>query len=90
LLSSVIRDFGLTQQKSMRTNLADVQIALDEMVEAQVLLNYKVEKVIDPKKQKILDAMLRLTPHPAFAGETMKANRVESDNKKTMQLAAGK
>jgi len=39
LLSTVIRDFGLTQYAQLRDNLRDVQIALDEMVEKKVILS---------------------------------------------------
>lgn len=87
-LSTIIRDFGLTQQSSMRTNLIDVDRALKEMRTAKVILAYKCDKVLDPKRRnKIVDVMISIQPSPEFSAEVMKANRLESDNRK--RLAAG-
>lgn len=79
LLSTVIRDFGLTQYAQLRDNLRDVQIALDEMIEKKVLLSYKVEKVIEnSKRAKLLDAKFLLTPDPSFINEIIGANRLQT------------
>jgi hypothetical protein len=76
MLSTLIRDFGLTQYAQLRDNLRDVQKALDEMKEKEVLLSYQVEKTIDAERHnKLLDAKLILTPHPRFTGEVMQANK---------------
>lgn len=79
LLSTVIRDFGLTQYAQTRDNLRDVCISLDEMVEKEVLLDYKVEKINE--KRKVVDAKLILIPHAKFASEVMQANRKQKDRK---------
>lgn len=79
LLSTIIRDFGLTQYAQLRDNLRDVQIALDEMVEKKVVLFYKVEKVLEnSKRAKLLDAKFLLTPDPSFVSEIIGANRIQA------------
>jgi NAD(P)H-hydrate repair Nnr-like enzyme with NAD(P)H-hydrate dehydratase domain len=76
MLSTVIRDFGLTAYDKLPNNLRDVVAALEEMKVNFVLIAYAVEKVIDPKKRnKLLDAKFILTPHPNFAGEIIHANK---------------
>lgn len=82
MLSTIIRDFGLTQYAQLRDNLRDVQIALDEMVEKKVLLSYKVEKVLENSKRlKLLDAKFILMADPSFISEVIGANRLQSKNK---------
>lgn len=79
LLSTIIRDFGLTQYAQLRDNLRDVQIALNEMVEKKVVLFYKVEKVLEnSKRAKLLDAKFLLTPDPSFVSEIIGANRIQA------------
>lgn len=79
LLSTLIRDFGLTQYAQLRDNLRDVQIALDEMIEKRVLLSYKVEKVLESSKRaKLLDAKFVLLPDPSFTSEIIGANKLQA------------
>lgn len=79
LLSTIIRDFGLTQYTQLRDNLRDVQIALDEMVEKKVLLSYKAEKVLEnSKRAKLLDTKFILLPDPSFVNEIIGANRLQA------------
>lgn len=79
LLSTIIRDFGLTQYAQLRDNLRDVQIALDEMVEKKALLSYKVEKVLESSKRaKLLDAKFVLLPDPSFTSEIIGANKLQA------------
>jgi hypothetical protein len=79
LLSTLIRDFGLTQYAQLRDNLRDVQIALDEMVEKKVLLSHKVEKILESSKRaKLLDAKFTLLPDPSFTSEIIGANKLQS------------
>lgn len=76
LLSTIIRDLGLTLYDRLRDNLRDVQIALDEMKLKDVLLSYKIEKVLEnSKRSKLLDAKFILIPNPTFAGEVTRANK---------------
>ena len=79
LLSTLIRDFGLTQYAQLRDNLRDVQIALDEMIQKRVLLSYKVEKVLESSKRaKLLDAKFVLLPDPSFTSEIIGANKLQA------------
>jgi hypothetical protein len=82
LLSTIIRDFGLTQYARLRDNLRDVQIALEEMKEKNVLLSYKIDKVLEnSKRNKLLDAKFTLIPDPSFVGEVKRANKKHSEIK---------
>lgn len=79
LLSTIIRDFGLTQYTQLRDNLRDIQIALDEMIEKEVILSYKVEKVLEnSKRAKLLDAKFVLIPDSSFINEIIGANRLQT------------
>ncbi len=76
LLSTIIRDLGLTLYDRLRDNLRDVQIALDEMRFKDVLLSYKIEKILEnSKRNKLLNAKFILIPNPTFAGEVTRANK---------------
>ncbi len=79
LLSTIIRDFGLTQYAQLRDNLRDVQIALDEMQEKKILLSYNVEKTLEnSKRAKLLDAKFILIPDPSFTSEIINANKLQT------------
>jgi hypothetical protein len=81
LLSTVIRDFGLTAYEKLSHNLRDVETALKEMVAKDVLLKYSLEKIIDEKRSnKIADVRLVLYPHPKFSGEIINANKKQKEN----------
>jgi len=76
MLSTIIRDFGLTAYNKLPHNLRDVLKALDEMKEKGVLLDYKVEKAVDEKlKGKLIDAKIILTPDQRFTAEVIQANK---------------
>lgn len=75
MLSTIIRDFGLTAYEKLPNNLREVKKALKEMQEKEVVLNYKIEPVLDAKRKgKMLDAKLTIQPHFRFCGEMKKAN----------------
>lgn len=86
-LTTIIRDFGISQRNTLRSNLQKVEKALEEMKAANVILNYQVEKTYDSRSKKILEAMLHLQPSAAFSSEVRKANQIETDNQK--KLSAG-
>ncbi len=76
MLSTIIRDFGLTQYDRLRDNLRDVQTALDEMKLKDVLLSYRIEKLLEnSKRNKLLDAKFVMVPNPTFASEVTRANK---------------
>ena len=75
LLSTLIRDFGIAEYERPSLNLHQVVKALGEMKAKDILLNFSVEKTIDPNnRNKLVDAKFILTPHPFFANEIKKAN----------------
>lgn len=90
LLSTIIRDFGLTMYEQLRDNLRDVKNALDEMLvkeieveengqivkkEVGIIASYKIEKRFCPEnKRKIEDALITITTYRNFNGEMKRAN----------------
>ena len=83
LLSTIIRDFGLTEYAQLRDNLRQVEIALKEMKDNEIVLSYKIEKVLDTKnRNKLLDAKFTITPDFRFAGEITQANKRQADVRK--------
>lgn len=75
LLTTIIRDFGLTKYKNFNMNLRDVKLALDEMKKKEVVLEYKIEKISEAhQKNKLIDARFLITPDPAFSSEMRVAN----------------
>jgi hypothetical protein len=47
-----------------------------------ILLDYKIDPVYDAtRKNKIVDYHIHLTPSNSFAGETIKANKIEKNNR---------
>lgn len=76
LLTTLIRDFGLTKRKQLRDNLREVRAALEEMTEKGDLLSYQIEPVIDAnQRNKLIDAKIMLTTSPSFNTEAMEENR---------------
>ena len=87
LLSTVIRDFGLTAYKKISHNLRDVKKALNEMVEKNVLFKFELKKSYDKKKKnKIADVRLILHPHPFFIKEVINANKKQKDIRMLSEL----
>ena len=79
LLTTIIRDFGLTEYERLSMNLTKVLLALDEMREKNVVLNYKVEKTLDSEQRnKLVEAKLIIIPHPHFVSEVMHANKQQA------------
>lgn len=76
MLTTIIRDFGLTAYDRLSHNLRDVQAALEEMKEKDVILFYEVHKTLDPQKRnKVVDAKIVITPHPKFSSDVVHANK---------------
>lgn len=76
LLTTIIRDFGLTAYSQLRDNLRDVLASLDEMCEKDVVLEYKVERTTDvDQRNKLCEAKFILLPHPNFINEVARANK---------------
>ena len=84
LLTTIIRDFGLTRRKQLRDNLRHVESALTEMTEKSVVLLWKIERTYETEPaNKLVEAKFLITPHPEFATEVMKANA--SAKKKSLE-----
>lgn len=75
LLTTIIRDFGLTLQKRLQQNLMEVEKAIEEMRSKNVVLNVKIDKIFESKpRPKLIDAKLKFQPHPEFVADVKKAN----------------
>ncbi len=75
LLTTIVRDFGLTPQKRIYQNLVNVENAIEEMKQKNVVLNCKVEKILDTKPgTKLIDAKFKFQPHFDFIADVKKAN----------------
>lgn len=75
MLSSLIRDFGLTAYGKLPQNLRDVESALEELINMQVIIKYECQRIPDVKrKNKIADYKIVISPHLLFSGEVVNAN----------------
>ncbi|MDQ3713878.1 MAG: RepB family plasmid replication initiator protein [Acidobacteriota bacterium] len=75
LLSTIIRDFGLTRYSQLRNNLADVEKGIDELKEKNIIINCAIDKIFDVNpKTKLNDVKFTFQPHPYFVDEIKKAN----------------
>lgn len=84
-LSTIIRDFGLTPQKSLGDNLREVEKSLQEMIDKNVLLGYAVtDKLVDQKTNKLIDVVLDLQPSIYFETDSKKANYFQTRNEQTL------
>lgn len=79
-LTTIIRDTGLTAYERLSHNLRDIEVALEEMRDKHVILNYKVDKTLDAEQRnKMIEAKITIIPHPKFVAEIMQGNRKESN-----------
>ena len=75
LLTTVVRDFGMTLQKRLQQNLVEVEKAIAELKEKNVILNHQTKKIYDLNpRRKLVDVKFSLQPHPAFVSDITKAN----------------
>jgi hypothetical protein len=75
LLTTIVRDFGLTPQKRIQQNLVEVENAIQEMKGKNVVLNCKVDKIFDSKpRTKLIDAKFKFQPHFDFIADVKRAN----------------
>lgn len=87
LLTTIIRDFGLTRRKQLKDNLRDVEQAIEEMIEQKVILKYSSEKIIEKSPRfKIVDVKLNFIPHPEFITEVKFANSKQKGFDKIKEL----
>lgn len=75
MLSTLIRDFGLTRYTELRNNLRDVVAALDELKTKETIWYYEVEKVLDiSRRNRLVDAKISIGTSKRFCIEVTKAN----------------
>jgi hypothetical protein len=87
MLSTIIRDFGLTEYQRPSQNHAQVIKALDEMKMKDVILNYEVVEIKDPtNRNKLIEAKYTIKPHLFFINEIKKANFRKSHIDETLGL----
>lgn len=85
-LSTLIRDFGITAYAWISQNLRDVETALNEMKEKNVILSYTTEKTIDTtQRSKLIDAKFTIIPHPLFSSVVIAANTRHARIEKTVK-----
>jgi hypothetical protein len=75
MLSTMIRDFGLTVYDRLRDNLREAIQALDELKGKGVIQEYTVEKIINVNnRNQITDAKFVIQTHQKFNGDAYLAN----------------
>ena len=78
LLSTLIRDFGLTKYQQMSKNLRDFEKAVEELKESNTILNfYKEEIKHNSPRVKVVDYRLMIQAHPEFINDVKKANYIK-------------
>lgn len=76
LLTTIVRDFGLTMQKRLVDNLKEIVKALEVMKENDVILNFEIDKIYsETPRRKVADAKIYIQPHPHFVNDIIKANK---------------
>lgn len=82
LLTTIIRDFGLTRRKQLKDNLRETEEAIAELKEKNVIINYQADKIIERNPRiRLTDVKFSLQPHFDFVNEMKRAN-----SKKKLEL----
>ncbi len=75
MLATIIRDFGLTRRKQLKDNLRELEEALAELKNSNVVINYTLEKIIEKSPRvKLADVKITIQPHFEFVAEVKRAN----------------
>lgn len=75
MLTTIIRDFGLTRRKQLKDNLRELEIAIEELKSSNVIINCKLEKIIEKSPRlKLVDVKVTIQPHFEFISEVKHAN----------------
>ena len=75
LLTTIIRDFGITKYKQIKDNLREVEAAIEEMKGKNVIINYQAGKIIEKSpRTKVTDVKFVIQPHFEFVSEVKRAN----------------
>jgi hypothetical protein len=90
LLSTLIRDFGLTKYSQMSKNLRDFEKAVEELKDSNTILNFSKEEIKQERPRlKVIDYRLTIQPHPEFVSDVKKANYVKSLNENKFKALSG-
>ncbi len=90
LLSTLIRDFGLTKYTQMSKNLRDFEKAVEELKDSNTVLNFSKEEIKQERPRlKVIDYRLTIQPHPEFVSDVKKANYVKSINESKFGALSG-
>ena len=82
LLTTIVRDFGLTRQKRLQQNWQEVEKAIQELRDSNVILNCYAARIEDTSaRKKLIDVKIAIQPHPEFIAEMKKANAKSRDIK---------
>lgn len=74
-LSTIIRDFGLTRYEKLSNNIREVEKALEEMLEKNVIVKYTTDKIFDAKKKnKLIEAKFTLYASSKLNDDIVAAN----------------
>lgn len=75
LLSTLIRDFGLTRYSQMSKNLRDFEKAVEELKDSNTVLNFYKEEIKQTSPRvKVVDYKLSFQAHFDFISDVKKAN----------------
>jgi hypothetical protein len=75
MLTTIIRDFGLTRRKQLKDNLRELEIAIQELKKSNVIINFKLDKIFEKSPRlKLVDVKLTIQPHFEFISEVKQAN----------------
>lgn len=90
LLSTLIRDFGLTRYSQMSKNLRDFEKAVEELKDSNTIINFDKQEIKQERPRvKVIDYRLTIQPHPEFIGDVKKANYVKSVNESKFKSLSG-
>lgn len=86
MLTTIIRDSGITRYKKLKDNLWEIRKALDEMVKRNVISLVKEEKRYHGRK--ILDVKFTLRPGYQFIRDTVTANKQLANLKSSSKVCS--
>ena len=74
-LLTMIRDCGITRQKSLAHNLRDAETGLEELKEKEIIMSYDIKRVLDAKRRnKLENAIITIIAHPKFIADIIQHN----------------
>ncbi len=75
-VNSIYRDFGLNQDSLLKHKVAEVKLAIEELVKSSVVGGFTINPVYDvSRKNKLADQVFEITAHAEYVDEVIKANQ---------------